>query len=149
MDVFLGSAKKALKHIEERKRAEDILGLWAAAWRGPCRKFTATESIHGAFLHFDQLIGDIWCKVFSFRAAPKHGFSVRGPDSDRARKSHKLRSNRLDTKALDSLFAAWSSYPEARPAGSAVELFLNEAHDDVWASFLCDALSCMDGNIAP
>lgn len=95
-------------------------------------------------MHFNQLIGDVWCKAFTFHAAPRHGLSLRGPDTDRLRKSHKLRANRLDSRPLDSLFEAWSAHPEARPAGNAVELFMDEAHDDVWELFLQEALSCLD-----
>ena len=41
-----------------------------------------------------------------------------------------------DRTGLDVVFAAWSSHPEARPAGNAVELYLEEAADEVWEAFL-------------
>ena len=144
VESFFDSAKGVFKRPDDRARAECILTRWAAAWQGPNRNLIRTSSNHGAYLHFNQLIGGIWCKAFSFRAAPRQGLSLRGPDTDRIRKSHKLRANRLDPKPLDSLFKAWSLHPEARPAGNAVELFMDEAHDDVWEMFLREALSCLD-----
>ena len=145
MESFLDSAKGAFKRTADRKRAEGILMRWAAAWNGPLRNLTQTNSNHGAYLHFNQLIGGIWCKAFTFHAVSGYGLGLRGPDTDRIRKSHKLRENRLDSRPLDSLFAAWSLHPEARPAGKAVELRMNEAHDDVWELFLQEALYCLSG----
>ena len=144
VESFLDSAKGAFSRTADRKRAESILMRWTTAWRGSSRNLSQTNSNHGAYLHFDQLIGGIWCKVFTFRAVYRHGLSLRGPDTDRTRKSHKLRGNRLDSKPLDRLFEAWSLHPEARPAGNAVELRMDEAHDNVWELFLQEALSCLD-----
>ena len=140
---FLDSAKGAFRRADDRRRAESILMKWAAAWQGPSRSLTGTASNHGAFLHFNQFMGGIWCKAFTFRAAPRRGLSLRGPDTDRVRKSHKLRANRLDSEPLDRLYREWSQHPEVRSAGNAVELFMDEAHDDVWDSFLKEALSCL------
>jgi hypothetical protein len=144
VESFLDSAKGAFRRGDDRKRAEGILTRWAAAWQGPCRSLTGTASNHGAYLHFNQLVGGIWCKAFTFRAAPRRGLSLRGPDTDRVRKSHELRAHRLDPKLLDQLFKEWSLHPEARRAGNAVELFMDEAHDDVWELFLQEALSCLN-----
>ena len=144
VELFLASAKGAFKHPNDRARAEHILARWVLAWQGPHRNLLKTKSNHGAYLHFNQLIGGIWCKVFTFHIAVRQGLSLRGPDTDRARKSHKLRGNRLDSKPLDCLFDLWSNHPEARPAGKAVELLLQEAHDDVWDAFLSEALSCLE-----
>jgi hypothetical protein len=149
VESFLDSAKGAFRRADARKRAEGIVSKWASAWQGPCRNLTGTASIHGAYLHFNQMIGGIWCKAFTFHASPRRGLSLRGPDTDRIRKSHKLRSNRLDSALLDRLFEDWSRHPEARPAGNAVELFLEEAHDDVWESFLREALHCLDEEREP
>ncbi|MDR0498156.1 MAG: hypothetical protein LBH03_00285, partial [Holophagales bacterium] len=130
------------------KRAENILIKWVSAWQGASRNLTETSSNHGAYLHFNQLIGGIWCKVFTFHASSRHGFSLRGPDTDRTRKSHKLRENRLNTISLDNLFKLWSLHPEARSAGNAVELQMTEAHDDIWDLFLQEALSCLNEPIS-
>jgi len=147
VESFLDSAKGAFKRTADRKRAESILIRWATAWQSSqssLRNLSNTNSNHGAYLHFNQLIGGIWCKAFTFHAASRHGLSLRGPDTDRTRKSHKLRENRLDSRPLDSLFEVWSLHPEARPAGNAVELRMDEAHDSVWDLFLQEALSCLD-----
>jgi hypothetical protein len=117
---------------------------WATAWQSPYRSLTQTNSNHGPYLHFNQFIAGIWCRAFTFHLSARRGLSLRGPDTDRGRKSHKLRVNRLDSKPLDDLFEAWSLHPEANPAGNAVELLLLEAHDDVWESFLQEALSCLN-----
>jgi len=38
------------------------------------------------------------------------------------------------------VFDAWSAHPEARPAGTAVELYLDEASDEVWEACLQEVL---------
>ena len=68
---------------------------------------------------------------------------MRGPDPDRMRKSHKLRRHKLDREPLDKVFDAWSSHPEARPAGNAVELYLEEVPDEVWEACLLEALEAL------
>ena len=141
LDHFLAKAMAAVKHPQERRRAEAILLRWTALWAGPRRNLTCTFSNHGAFLHFNQLIGTTWSHVFTFHAAPHHGLSMKGPDTDRLRKSHKHRDNPLDRQGLDAVFAAWSAHPEARPAGNAVELFLDEAADEVWEACLQEVLT--------
>ena len=143
VESFLGLAAKALKRASDMKRAEIILTRWASAWQGSNRDLLLTNSNHGPYLHFNQMIGGIWCKVFTFHASPRQGLRLRGPDTDRGRKSHKFRANRLDSRHLDALFDAWSLHPEARAAGNAVVLVLEEAHDDVWEKFLQEALSCL------
>ena len=94
-------------------------------------------------MRFNQLIGSVWCHVFAFHAVPREGLSLRGPDTDRTRKSHKLRNNRLDSSSLDALFDAWSAHPEAHPAGNAVEFWLEETPDEVWDACLEEALGCL------
>lgn len=143
LEAFTERALAALKFQGERARARAILLRWATAWQGPTRSLTYTRSLHGSYLHFNQLIGKVWCQAFSFHAAPRHGLSMRGPDTDRARKSHKLRDNRLDASGLDALFTAWSAHPELRPAGIAVEAFLGETPDEVWEAMLQEALGCL------
>ena len=140
---FLDFAAAALKRPQARDRASAILSRWAAAWQGPRRNLEGTCSNHGAFLHFNQKIGDTWCHVFSFHASRQEGLLLRGPDPDRGRKSHKLRSHKLDTEALDALFDAWAAHPEARPAGKAVEFDLDETPDEVWAACLEEALGLL------
>ena len=140
LEAFLAKAHSALKHPRERTRAEALLARWAALWAGPKRNITCTFSNHGAFLHFNQMIGSTWSHVFAFHAAPRHGLSMRGPDPDRIRKSHKLRAHPMDRDGLDRVFEAWSAHPEARPAGNAIELFLEEAPDEVWEACLQDVL---------
>jgi len=61
---------------------------------------------------------------------------MKGPDTDRIRKSHKHRDNRLDTTGLDALYETWSAHPEGHPAGNAVEFFLDEVPDETWAVLL-------------
>jgi hypothetical protein len=136
LELFLARAAAALKHPQERLRGEAILARWSSLWQGPRRNLTCTFSNHGAFLHFNQMIGSTWSHVCTFHAAPRHGLSLRGPDPDRVRKAHKHRDNPLDRTGLDVVFAAWSSHPEARPAGNAVDLYLEEAADEVWEAFL-------------
>jgi hypothetical protein len=65
---------------------------------------------------------------------------MRGPDPDRTRKAHKFRDHPMDRTGLDAVFEAWSAHPEARPAGNAIELYLEEAPDEVWESCLQDVL---------
>jgi hypothetical protein len=144
VESFLDLAKVAFKRTADIKRAENILMRWATAWQGSSRNLTGTSSNHGVYLHFNQMIGGIWCKAFTFHASLRHGFTLRGPDTDRTRKSHKFREKRLNSKSLDNLFEAWSLHPEARSAGNAVELHMSEAHDDVWDLFLQEALSCLN-----
>jgi hypothetical protein len=143
VESFLDLAKGTFRHSADLERARGILTRWAAAWRGPFRNLTKSQSNHGAYLHFNQFIEGVWCKAFTFHATLRQGLSLRGPDTDRTRKSHKLREKQLNSKPLDDLFEAWSLHPESRPAGNAVQLLLEEAHDDVWESFLQEALSCL------
>ena len=49
--------------------------------------------------------------------------------------------NPLDAAPLDALFEAWSLHPEARPAGHAVEFFLDETPDETWAACLAEVLA--------
>jgi hypothetical protein len=102
---------------------------------------SGTMSNHGAFLHFDQKIGVTWAHVFTFHAASRHGLSLKGPDPDRIRKAHKHRDNPLDRTGLDAIFDAWSVHPEARPAGNAVEFYLEETSDETWEACLQEALT--------
>ena len=132
-----------MKHAQDRERAQALILRWSAAWQGPTRRLTVTASNHGTYLHFDQRVGTVWTQVFSFHAALNHGLSMRGPDPDRLRKSHKRRANKLDRSPLDSLFEAWSAHGEAHPANNAVEIFLVEASDDTWEECLQEALTCL------
>ena len=141
LDFFFSKAQAALKHPSDRERALALLIRWTTQWTGPRRSVTITNSNHGAFLHFNQRIGVTWAHVFTFHAAPRHGLSLKGPDSDRMRKAHKHRDNPLDKAALDGLFDDWSAHPEARHAGNAVEFFLEEASDEVWEACLQEALT--------
>jgi len=140
LDSFLPALMSSVKHAQSRQRAEVILQRWATVWPGPQRLLECTHSIHGTCLHFKQLIGTVWCQVFSFHATRKDGLTLRGPDTDRSRKSHKLRQHRLDPSALDALFDAWSAHPEAHPAGNAVVFFLDEVPDETWEACLQEAL---------
>jgi hypothetical protein len=140
LDLFMEKAAACLKHSSERARAGQILTRWSGLWQGPRRSLTCSFSNHGAFLHFNQMIGSTWSHVFTFHAAPRHGLSLRGPDPDRVRKAHKHRDTPLDRTGLDAVFAAWSAHPEARPAGNAIELYLEEAADDVWEAYLQEVL---------
>ena len=126
LDSFLPAIQKAHKHSQSRARAEAILVRWTSVWQGPKRSLDCTHSIHGTYLHFNQLIGSVWSHAFSFHAAPREGLTLRGPDTDRVRKSHKHRDNRLDSTGLDALFEAWSAHPESHPAGNAVVFYLDE-----------------------
>lgn len=141
LEGFLPFGRGALRHPSEKQRLERILRRWATAWQGPGRLLDFTRSHHGAYLHFNQLQGSTWCQVCTFHAAPRQGVSMRGPDPDRIRKSHRLRRHPLDRSALDKLFEAWSAHPEARPAGNAVELVLDEVPDEVWEACLQEALA--------
>jgi hypothetical protein len=47
----------------------------------------------------------------------------------------------MDRQGLDRVYAAWSAHPEARPAGNAVELYLEETPDEVWEACLQEVLS--------
>lgn len=145
LEAFTERAEAALKFQGERARARALLLRWGTAWQGPSRSLTYTRSVHGSYLHFNQLIGKTWSQAFTFHAAPRHGLSLRGPDTDRARKSHKLRDTRLDATGLDALFEAWSQHPEPRPAGNAIEAFLEETPDEVWEAMLQEALACLKG----
>lgn len=139
-ELFLAKTLSSLKHPQERKRAEALLLRWTSQWAGSKRNITCTFSNHGGFLHFNQLIGTTWSHVFTFHTASRHGLSMKGPDTDRTRKSHKYRANPIDRKGLDEVFSAWSAHPEARSAGNAIELYLEEASDEVWEQCLEEVL---------
>ena len=136
LDDFLPYAQGCLKHVSERVRLEGILGQWTSRWRGKHRVLDYSRSHHGAYLHFNQLMDGKWVQAFTFVATRKEGVCLRGPDVDRVRKSHKLRRNPLDRAPLDALFEDWSRHPEARPAGHAVEFFIEETPDEVWTACL-------------
>lgn len=140
LEDFLDFTSHVLKHAAERIRAQGIITRWGLAWVGKDRTLTSTLSNHGCYLHFNQALGGTWCQVFTFHAAHRHGLSLRGPDPDRARKSHKLRRHPLDPKPLDAIFDAWSAHPEGRPAGLALEFYLEETPDHVWEACLQEAL---------
>ncbi len=144
LESFLPFGHGALRHASERQRLDAILWRWASAWQGPSRVLEFTRSHHGAYLHFNQLLGTTWCQVCTFHAAPRQGVAMRGPDPDRIRKSHKLRRQPLDRGPLDQVFAAWSAHPEARPAGNAVELVLDEVPDEVWEACLKELLAALN-----
>jgi hypothetical protein len=143
LDSFLPVLSSTVKHPQSRMRAQLILERWTTAWQGPGRTLDCTHSIHGACLHFNQFIGSTWCHVFSFHATHREGLTLRGPDTDRGRKSHKLRQHRLDPTALDALFGAWSAHVESRPAGNAVIFDLEEVPDDIWEACLQEALTLL------
>ncbi len=124
-------------------RLSGILGRWTGAWRGPNRVLDLSLSQHGAFLHFNQLMDGTWVQAFTFVATKREGLCLRGPDPDRTRKAHKLRRHPLDAAPLDALFEAWSAHPEARPAGHAVEFFLEETPDETYEACLAEALDCL------
>ena len=111
LEEFLPYAKGCLKHVSERARLEVILGQWAAKWTGKQRLFDYSRSHHGAFLHFNQLMGGKWVQAFTFVATRREGVCLRGPEPDRDRKAHKFRHNPLDAAPLDALFEAWSLHP--------------------------------------
>ncbi len=143
LEDFLLVAHSSLRHKSDRKRADALLQRWTSAWLGKERVVNGTFSNHGAYLHFAQFMKGQWVQVFLFHAAPSHGVSLRGPDTDRTRKSHKHRANRLDATPLEALFQAWSAHPEARPAGHAVEFFLTETPDDTYDRCLHDVMECL------
>lgn len=140
LDDFLPYAQGCLRHPSERARLEAILLRWAGSWRGRNRVLDASRSHHGAYLHFNQLMDGKWVQAFTFVATRREGVCLRGPEPDRVRKSHKLRHNPLDPAPLDAVFEAWSAHPEARPAGHAVEFFVEETPDEVWDACLAEAL---------
>jgi len=143
LDDFIQATHSILKHASEKQRAEAILVRWGAAWQGKTRALESTYSNHGAYLHFNQLIGKVWSHAFTFHASQRDGLTLRGPDSDRVRKSHKFRSNKLDSSGLDALFVLWGAHPESHPAGNAVEFWLNETPDDTWEACLKEALATL------
>lgn len=143
LEPFLTETAAVLRHAQSRARAFALLQRWATAWQGPHMVLEHTRSIHGSCLRFNQRIGTVWCHAFAFHAVPREGLSLRGPDTDRARKSHKLRTHRLDASGLDALFEAWSAHPEAHPAGNAVEFRLEETPDEVWEACLQEALQLL------
>ena len=140
---FIASARTVAGHASDKQRAEAVLTRWGTAWQGPRRALEATHSNHGAYLHFNQLIGKVWSHAFIFHASQREGLVLRGPDTDRVRKSHKHRENKLDVTGLDALFVAWGAHPEARPAGNAVEFHLAETPDEVWETCLLEALKLL------
>nr|WP_320132781.1 hypothetical protein [uncultured Holophaga sp.] len=137
---FITCAVSAIRHGSDKQRAAALLERWGTAWQGPQRALESTYSNHGAYLHFNQLIGKVWSHAFTFHATQREGLVLRGPDSDRARKSHKLRNTKLDATGLDALFLAWSAHPEAHPAGNAVEFQLTETPDETWEACLQEVL---------
>ena len=143
LDEFLPYAQGCLKHPSERARLATVLLVWTARWKGKQRTFDYSRSHHGAFLHFNQFMEGKWVQAFTFVATKREGVCLRGPEPDRVRKAHKYRHNPLNAAPLDSLFETWSLHPEARPAGHAVEFFLEETPDDVWAACLAEVLTCL------
>lgn len=141
LETFLPYAQACLKHPSERARLAAILTTWTSRWRGKQRVLEYSRSHHGAYLHFNQLMGGKWVQAFTFVATRREGVCLRGPEPDRVRKAHKLRANPLNAAPLDALFEAWSAHPEARPAGHAVEFFVEETPDDVWADCLQSVLT--------
>ena len=140
LESFLEFTFRVLKHPSDRSRAQAILTRWVGAWQGKTRSLSESFSNHGAYLHFHQSLGGTWSTVLTFHAAHQHGLSMRGPDPDRARKSHKLRRHKLDRTGLDDIFDAWSAHPEHRPAGLAVEFYLEETPDETWEACLQELL---------
>ena len=141
LDEFLPYAQGCLKHPSERARLAAVLTLWTAKWKGKQRTFDYSRSHHGAFLHFNQFMAGKWVQAFTFVATKREGVCLRGPEPDRIRKAHKYRHNPLNAAPLDALFEIWSLHPEARPAGHAVEFFLEETPDDVWAACLAEVFT--------
>lgn len=141
IEPFLNAAQRVLHHPSERARLSTILTRWADSWRGKQRVLDLSQSLHGVFLHFNQLMDGKWVQAFTFVATRREGVCLRGPDPDRARKAHRLRHHPLDAAPLDALFEAWSAHPEARPAGHAVEFFLEETPDEVWDACLGEVLA--------
>jgi hypothetical protein len=140
LEDFLLVAERCVRSKHDRARLVRLLETWGAAWTGKHRLLNLTASNHGAFLHFTQLIGSHWMQAFTFHATHKDGVRLKGPDPDRGRKSHKHRSQPLDPAKLDALFDAWSAHPEARPAGHAVEFYLEETPDETWQACLEEVL---------
>ena len=140
LEEFMPYAQGCLKHPSERVRLAAILTQWAAKWRSKNRRLDYARSLHGAFLHFNQLLDGKWVQAFTFVATRREGVCLRGPDLDRDRKSHKYRHNPLNAAPLNALFEAWSLHPEARPAGHAVEFFVEETPDEVWAACLAEVI---------
>lgn len=136
LEDFLAASRGSVRHPADRQRMVQLLNRWVASWKGKQRVLDLTHSTHGVFLHFNQFIADRWCQVCYFHASPRHGVSMRGPDPDRVRKSHKYRRDKMDTTKLDALFDAWSTHEEAHPAGLAVEFYLEETSDEVWVACL-------------
>ncbi|HJV22282.1 MAG TPA: hypothetical protein VJ570_06285 [Holophagaceae bacterium] len=145
LEDYLALAARQVPHPRDRERFIRLVTRWASQWTGKSRKLEVTASHHGTFLHFNQLIGTHWMQAFTFEATKRHGVFLKGPDPDRGRKSHKLRSNPLDPSTLDALFDAWSAHPEGRPAGKAMEFFLEETPDETWEACLQEALACLKG----
>ena len=143
LNLFLKKTVASLKHSQEKQRAATILTRWYTVWPTTKRNITYTSSNHGVFLHFNQMIGSTWSHVFKFHISSKNGLSMRGPDTDRARKSHKHRDNPMDRSGLDAVFEVWSIHPEAHPAGSAVEFFLKETPDETWEACLQEVLQIL------
>lgn len=143
LDEFLPYAQGCLKHPSERVRLVAVLTQWTAKWKGKSRAFDYSRSHHGGFLHFNQFMAGKWVQAFTFVATKREGVCLRGPEPDRGRKAHKHRHNPLDSAPLDALFEAWSVHPEARPAGHAVEFFLEETPDEVWAACLAEVFTSL------
>lgn len=143
LEDFLLVAESCVRTRQDRARLAQLLETWAAPWTGKHRTLNLTVSNHGAYLHFSQLLGTHWMQAFTFIATHKDGVRVKGPDPDRGRKSHKLREHRLDPAKLDALYEAWSAHPEARPAGNAVEFYLEETPDETWQACLQEALQAL------
>jgi hypothetical protein len=140
LEDYLALAGRLVPHPRDRARFVKLVTRWASAWTGKHRKLEVTASHHGTFLHFNQLIGTHWMQAFTFEATKRHGVFLKGPDPDRGRKSHKLRSNPLDPTSLDALYEAWAAHPEGRLANKAVEFFLEETPDETWEACLQEAL---------
>jgi hypothetical protein len=136
IDDFFISVRAHIKNASDRERAIQVIEMWRAAWVGKNKSITATHSGHGSFLHFNLFLSNQWCHAFVFRSVPRQGMSLRGPDPDRMRRSHKMKANPLDRKPLDQLFEDWSQHPEGRPAGNAIEFFIDETPDSVWTACL-------------
>lgn len=140
IDDFLITMRSHIKNGTDQARGQAIVQRWQSQWIGKHKSITATHSNHGSYLHFNIFLSNQWCHGFLFRSIPKKGFSLRGPDPDRTRRSHKLKSNRLDSTPLDLLFEDWQSIPHSHAAGNAVEFFLEETPDDIWETCLQAAL---------
>lgn len=141
LEQFLAKVVTSSMHLANKKRAITILTKWSNSWIGPKCSITYTFSNHGAFLRFNQLIGSVWSHVFIFHISNKHSLVMRGPDTDRIRKSHKHKDNPIDRSKLDAVFTAWSMHPEAKSAGNAVEFYLEETPDEVWEVVLQELLT--------